>query len=368
MTNKTIVILSYYYHPQITPRAFRAKELATEFIKRGWNVILITPLGVFNNDQILTLHTSTVAPPKPQISHAQTAPIKSLAMKLLRRILPGGKDLLGSLKLIRHGTKTKTNATIVMSIGLPFSVHLATYFLKLTGFLRSNRFMADYGDPYSAMEARYKGCLYAKTIERQVLKAFDEITVPVVTAKVEFESVTDLNKIYISPQGLDISQFRIANYEAHPNKSRFAYAGLFYSDIRNPSVLFDYLKTLSKDVEFHLYTRASHEATQAILKRYSASTNIIIHNSISREECIFELSKYDFLINIENEIESQTPSKLIDYTIAGRPIFSFKPSTFNQTKLDAFLQKNYESRLVLDISKFNIITVTDKLITGQDCI
>ncbi len=366
MKKQTIVILSYYYYPQITPRAFRAKELAAEFIKRGWTVILITPLGRYCNEQILNLHETEAIEHKVHASKSWLSPIKSLTMQFLRRLLPGGKDLVGALKIIRLGAKNKINADIAISIGLPFSVHLATYILKSTRSLRATRFIADYGDPFSAMEARYKGCLYAKTIERLVLRGFDEITVPIESAKEEFKLVTDLKKIYISPQGLDINQFKIAEYSPSLSKVRFAYAGLFYDDIRNPSVLFRYMQTLNMDIELHIYTRSSHEATQQIIKEFSTFRNIVVHEALPRDKCIFELSKYDFLMNIENEISSQIPSKLIDYSITQRPIYSFKPSTFTHEDFDSFVNRDYTKSLTLNPEQFNIVNITNNLVDKKN--
>jgi hypothetical protein len=39
-----------------------------------------------------------------------------------------------------------------------------------------------------------------------------------------------------------------------------------------------------------------------------------------REDVVWECSKADFLINVTNPSMVQTPSKLIDYGIAGRPV------------------------------------------------
>ena len=41
------------------------------------------------------------------------------------------------------------------------------------------------------------------------------------------------------------------------------------------------------------------------------------------------MSKMDFLINLENLNKEQSPSKLIDYAISKRPIFSFNQNNFN---------------------------------------
>src|SRR5690348_17274732 len=41
--NKKILITSYYFEPEITPRAFRTTELVKEFLKKGYTVDLYIP-------------------------------------------------------------------------------------------------------------------------------------------------------------------------------------------------------------------------------------------------------------------------------------------------------------------------------------
>ena len=67
---------------------------------------------------------------------------------------------------------------------------------------------------------------------------------------------------------------------------------------------------------------------------------IEIRNQVSRIELLDELKKMDFLLNLENENSpGQTPSKLIDYSIANRPILSLQPSNPNLNQLQSFFRR-----------------------------
>ena len=72
------------------------------------------------------------------------------------------------------------------------------------------------------------------------------------------------------------------------------------------------------------------------------------------------LNKMDFLINIGYDPALQSPSKLIDYHLAGRPILSFN-SDFNEKDVQSFeyfLKRDYSSQLIFgNIEKFNISNV-----------
>ena len=80
----------------------------------------------------------------------------------------------------------------------------------------------------------------------------------------------------------------------------------------------------------------------------------IIHQLVPREECVYELSKCDFLINLENIGDNQEPSKVSDYYLTGRPICSFCPSRFDPEVFEEFLRGEYGSALKVDIGKYDI--------------
>ena len=77
-----------------------------------------------------------------------------------------------------------------------------------------------------------------------------------------------------------------------------------------------------------------------------------------------ELKKMDFLLNLENENSpGQTPSKLIDYSIANRPILSLKPGNPDFNQLQSFLEGDYSNAYkVKNLEQFKIENVVDKFL------
>ena len=54
----------------------------------------------------------------------------------------------------------------------------------------------------------------------------------------------------------------------------------------------------------------------------------------------------DFLINFDNNTTLNVPSKLIDYSITGRPVLNIKKE-FSAESVTNFLQGNYSDRMQL---------------------
>jgi hypothetical protein len=77
---------------------------------------------------------------------------------------------------------------------------------------------------------------------------------------------------------------------------------------------------------------------------------IEIRESVDRGVLMLEMSKVDFLININNKgISSQVPSKLIDYCLSKRPILEISSEFTSEEK------ENFDSFLIGDYSKQKII-------------
>ena len=62
--------------------------------------------------------------------------------------------------------------------------------------------------------------------------------------------------IKVIPQGFNFDDIRLAEYQRNPIPT-FGYAGLFYSDIRSPKNLFEFLCSLDFDFRFVIYTNLS---------------------------------------------------------------------------------------------------------------
>jgi hypothetical protein len=89
---------------------------------------------------------------------------------------------------------------------------------------------------------------------------------------------------------------------------------------------------------------------------------MLIIDSIPRDKLILELSKMDFLINVKNSSNNQSPSKLIDYTLANRPIFSFSSKLYDSERFLRFYNGIYDNLDSIDLSQFNIVNVANQFL------
>ena len=67
-----------------------------------------------------------------------------------------------------------------------------------------------------------------------------------------------------------------------------------------------------------------------------------------REDVVWECSKADFLINVTNPSMVQTPSKLIDYGIAGRPVLDVTNDFSDASAFLKFYEGDYSGERKVD--------------------
>lgn len=141
----------------------------------------------------------------------------------------------------------------------------------------------------------------------------------------------------------------------------FIYAGTLIPHIRDPKIFLEYLSNLSINFKFIIYTNNSNLIDSF---RHILGHKLIIKGYISRIELITEMSRADFLVNIENGVTSvQSPSKLIDYALANRPILSINSYVLDKKKVDEFLSGIYNNQLkVPDLSIYDIKNVASQFL------
>ena len=351
-----IIVVSYYSESEITPRAFRATSITSGLRRLGHEVIVISPpkKNIRNNNAISKSGFS--------VSKNWVMSLKFTIRLIVQYFLPGWKDLKAGPFFFRK--LNGMHADVVISIGLPFSVHLAVAVSRQFLGLRAATFIADYGDPYSSNPAA-NSCFYAAALERWALKAFDYVLIPVEIMKVAFVNlVNDEKSICVIPQGYKLDDVNKKVYKKNKQLA-FAYAGVFYSKVRDPSKFFDYLCLLEIDFCFHIYTDLGNTETASILKKYKPllQEKLLIHQLVPRDECIFNLSGMDFLINFNNAGGVQVPSKIIDYTLSDRPYLSISPELSIFSEFDSFCGGNYSSFSKPDISGFDQNVIAKKIVS-----
>ncbi len=379
---KKILMNAYYFYPDITPRAFRAFELVKEFARQGYEVKVLLPKSDYDYSNVCQKYNFSVDfvdYKKSAVDNATNVPaapkeiswFKKIFRNILRRpmycLFPSGRSLKFYFYAVYKKLKKEQEAyDMVLSIAFPFDTHIGA----AMAFGANKQFalavkVADYGDPLYKNPA-FPNCPLYYWIDRFITSKFDYLTIPTEKALPVYMTFKPEEEIKVIPQGFDFSEIRRADYQKNP-VSTFAYAGTFYEDIRNPTVLLENLYRLhQKGIEFRfvIYTKTGNPNNMKLLGKYIPllGDKLVIHNMIPREEAIYELSKMDFLINLENLSESQAPSKLIDYGLTGRPVYSFDQLNFSVEALMKFFDADYSLATAVDLESFDIKNVAGQFL------
>jgi len=377
---KKILINAYYFYPDIAPRAFRAFELVKEFARRGHEVTVLLPKSDFEYREVCQKHNFSVDfvdYKKSAVDNAANVPAAAKELswfkKIFRNVLrtpmyclfPSGRDKMFYFYAVYKKLKKEQEAyDMVLSIAFPFDTHIgAAMAFGANKQLASAAKIADYGDPLYKNPA-FPNCPLYYWIDRFITSRFDYITIPTEKALPVYMTFKAKEQIKVIPQGFDFGEIKRADYQKNPVPT-FAYAGTFYEDIRNPTVLLENLYKLHQkniDFRFVIYTKTTNPNNMKLLTPYMPllGDKLVIHDMIPREQAIYELSKMDFLINLENLSESQAPSKLIDYGLTERPAYSFDQLNFSVETLMKFFDGDYSLATAVDLQPLDIKNVANQ--------
>jgi hypothetical protein len=389
-----ILITTFRYYPEPSPRAFRAHELVKEFCRKGHKVKLVMPwketiaanpshhqnLETVFIDRFLT-KTKNVPSSDTKFQSMQSKTnskrrtffsldffkkkIKPTYLKYLtwkKKYFPPFYEKQYAQNLFNY-LKKEDKYDVVISIGLPIENHIGTalglWFNK--ELRKSTVTIADYGDPYYYHEGRNMFFLYF-FIDYFVAKTFKFISIPTTKALKSYLPFKKKEKILILPQALNIKEFNIQAYKKN-EVSTFAYAGVLYKKIREPVGFLDYIANLEKDFRFVFYTIEKYD-TLEILSYYKdkLGDKLILKMNYERKKIIEDLSQMDFLINFEYSTSNQIPSKLIDYAIANRPVCAISNSDFDALIFNKFLAGDYSNDVGIKLDEnYDIENIVNKI-------
>ena len=365
MQKYRILILSASFYPTNSPRSFRTTELAKEFARQGHRVKVITPRNAEFHDPFEKEYGVV-------IEHLGNPRWKAPAIKGrgLQRIIRRGIVRFSKLLfeypniqyygMVKKALRKESSHDLLVSIAVPHPIHWGVRASKPQSRKVCRTWVADCGDPYFGQENdSFKVPFYFAFIEKWFMRQADYITVPTVGAMdayfPEFRS-----KINVIPQGFRFEDHQKLQEEIHNSIPKFAYAGGFIKGRRDPSEFLALLHKTSIDFEFHIFTNTP----QLIDHKISASDKrIFVHDPVPRKELLEELRVMDFLVNFENVGSRQTPSKLIDYLILGKPVLSVKTGRLNKEHVLEFLSGSYDHQLLIaDPEQYRIENIATKFI------
>lgn len=343
-----LLLVSNAFYPEISPRSYRATELAREFSRQGHEVVVITKYR--NHDYSDFLRETSVVLKMwdggklPEVGIARRNPWAFLSRALKRALLvlfeyPAIEDMFHVRKMLRR----ENGYDMMISFAVPYPVHWGVAWAMNRRRKIATKWVADCGDPYVGdVLDSFRKPFYFAYLEKWFCKKADFITIPVQSA-IDAYYPEFHGKIKIIPQGFNFDISTPEQVKPDREGPEFAYAGRFLQGIRDPEPLLDFLSKIEMPFRFYVYTDQPE-----YLKKYidSLKEKLIISDYIPREQLLKELSQMDFLINFDNNTLLNVPSKLIDYSITGRPVLNIKRD-FSAESVKNFLNGNYSGRMQL---------------------
>jgi hypothetical protein len=342
LKSKKILIITRSFYPTNSPRSFRSTELAKELARNGHDVKVITSFTQEDKQKKFAHEHNINLKDLGQIRSSKW--IENLPDKLKRifkrifQIVFEYPDIKIVKKVIQ-ALKGEEGYDLLISVAVPHAIHwgVACTWKKENNIAKT--WVADCGDPFMKVTLdTFKHPFYLKYFEMSFCKKCDYISVPT-KASIEGYYKEFHHKIKIIPQGFRYNKEFYKNLYIPNKKIKFIFAGNIIPNRRDPRPFLDFLLELELDYKFIMYT-----TKKDLIKSHTEKTSKIeVQDHIPREMILKELAQADFLLNINNGLKIQTPSKLIDYYISGRPILSIDSFNFDKQIVNDFLNGNYES-------------------------
>lgn len=359
---KKILIISRSFYPTNSPRSFRTTELAKELARLGHEVEVLMPENVKSEQQLEYAKEHHI-----ELEYYGPLKWKQLGQS---KLIGDWKRKFGRLlfllfeypnieiyfKLPRYLKQLETTYDLLISIAVPHENHWAMAKVLSKNHPIAKTWVADCGDPFMDNQLeRISPPFYFRFLENKFLKKADYVSVPTQGSVAAYNQKYH-HKFRVIPQGFSFENIKITDRFSPNTPIEFAYAGgVSASGVRSPHQLIKYLLSLDQEFRFHIYSNNS-----ADLKNLADQSKgrIVLHQTIPRSELLFKLSKMDFLVNLDNGVSIATPSKLIDYTLAKRPILNVLPEKIDVDLVNQFLDKDYSSAKVINnIDDYNIKNV-----------
>lgn len=350
-----LLIITYSYTPDLTPRAFRWSAVAGQLARMGHEVHVLCAsapraaieladngVSVYRvRDWLLNASTRVtpgIAIAKPSGVRRPYAGLRSFLRKTIRAVwratywpdyacgwvLPAAsaaRDLC-----------TANHYDWVISVSHPFSGHVVGLLAK--GYAPDSKWFVDIGDPFCLMKepSPNNRCLYGRlnrAIEHRVVTKGDAISVTTDSTRHLYESSFSLpaKKVMVIPPLLSLPASPAPSPRQGGEPIRLIFVGTLYRNLRSPRFLLKCFSALiralpERCLELHFYGAVNDCGGDFAACPESLQPSLIVHGMVGRHEVLQAMVDADLLVNIGNDSESQFPSKVIEYMAVGKPILN----------------------------------------------
>ena len=360
-----ILIVSGSFFPQYFPRSFRTTELAKELAVQNHHVTVFIPHTNYDYSSFMSEHNIDIKfvdikqEKRVELKGNILANLLIRALKRFKNTYLGYPSIQYVWKLPKLFSKME-GYNLLISIAVPHPIHWGVEKSLRKNPRLAETWIADCGDPFMLCQTdTFKKPFYFKSFEKKFCRRANFITIPIETGKTgyypEFRQ-----KIHIIPQGFYFTTIRKVEKYVPNEVVTFAYAGSFIPGFRDPRPILDFLMEQPIDFRFFVYTNQSN-----LLENHKRmlGEKLLVYDYIDREELIYRMSSYDFVLNIENGTLVQIPSKLIDYALSGRPVLSIHSLHIDTEKFAQFLNRDYTQQYMINnIDDYDIKNVAKKFV------
>lgn len=367
MEKKRILIVGRTFYPEKSPRSFRTTELAQELARLGHEVTVILPQNIEHQiketfDNKYQIKFDFYGPLTwPVFGRSKWIGDWKRKFGRLLFLLFEYPNIEIYFKLAKF-LKSYQGYDLLISIAVPHENHWAIAKLRKNGHQIAKTWIADCGDPFmtNVLET-IPPPFYFNYLENNFLNQADYIALPTEGSFLGYNQKYK-HKFKVIPQGFSFDNINIVSEKPKYDHPNFAYAGgVTATGVRSLHAFIDILKKLETPFIFHIFSNNAKSVLANHIKGFEHQ--IILHDSLQREKLLFELSKMDFLVNLNNGTSLNTPSKLIDYALAKSPILDINPINPEKEIIQEFLIKNYQNQLrVQNLQEYNIVNVVEKFL------
>ena len=350
-----LLIITYSYTPDLTPRAFRWSAVAAQLAQMGHDVHVLCAADpgttaeaeyggvtvyrvrdwLLNASARVTVGAAMARPAEvPSRGGTLRAALRTSVRFLWRALYwpDYGCGWVIPAAWAARGLCATTSYDWIISVSHPFTGHVVGMLAKAGA--PSSKWFVDISDPFHFMRepAPNNWRLYSWLnwiIERRVVANADAISVTTDATRQLYEAkfLLPIGKVSVMPPLLSLPATPEPSVRDDGTPIRLVFVGTLYRKLRSPKFLLNCFSSLASTLpkqrlELHFFGAINDCAKDLPSNPYSDNAVVFVHGLVGRVEVLRAMVDADVLVNIGNDSEAQLASKVIEYMAVGKPILN----------------------------------------------